>query len=473
MIGDSVSLKMWAAVNNTLLNSTTTIAPFHVPINAGPTSEGVRCIAEWLGTDPDRWDAITYNFVRDARPQLSAASAPFGLTRCLQGMWNIGPDDCDLRKNSDGRYLDAALETYIGGLANLTATLALTRAAKDGAVFFVNTNPTADVKECCTSWPHAPPLAPGMLGTHSCYQRTSVYNAAAAELLAPYNISVVDIYAWAVKRCGDPRTWGYSCDIVPQPNCTSPQPGQTCPRGACHDKQAYCNTTDHNCYNGTNCGACQVHPSSRAGPTGFMSGSDYFSIPVSEAVKKALLTDDASAAARRERVSACPPKSACFPWGPFRAPCNATQRSLLPVFCDPTQPFAARARELVSKLTLAEKVSQLSNGKPPQPIPRLGIPAYEWWGEASHGIATSASVTFRPPTPSATSFPEQIGTAASFDAELFGMVGEAIGKEARAMMNAGNAGGTFWAPNINVRASLSLLGVCSARFDRPPLAIRL
>ena len=165
---------------------------------------------------------------------------------------------------------------------------------------------------------------------------------------------------------------------------------------------------------------------------------------------KALLTDDASAAARRERVSACPPKSACFPWGPFRAPCNATQRSLLPVFCDPTQPFAARARELVSKLTLAEKVSQLSNGKPPQPIPRLGIPAYEWWGEASHGIATSASVTFRPPTPSATSFPEQIGTAASFDAELFGMVGEAIGKEARAMMNAGNGYSTFWAPVVNL-----------------------
>ena len=164
------------------------------------------------------------------------------------------------------------------------------------------------------------------------------------------------------------------------------------------------------------------------------------------------------------------PRPACLPlWPrpaadgsrdrPSESDClvSQAQRSLLPIFCDPTQPFAARARDLVSKLTLAEKVSQLSNGKPPQPIPRLGIPAYEWWGEASHGIATSASVTFRPPTPSATSFPEQIGTAASFDAELFGMIGEAIGKEARAMMNAGNAGGTFWAPNINVRAPLSLL----------------
>ena len=62
MIGDSVSLKMWGAVNATLLNSTTDIAPFHVPINGGPTSEGVHCISEWLGADLDRWDAISYNF---------------------------------------------------------------------------------------------------------------------------------------------------------------------------------------------------------------------------------------------------------------------------------------------------------------------------------------------------------------------------------------------------------------------------
>ncbi len=266
MIGDSVSLKMWDAVNNSLLNSTTDVAPFHVPINAGPAGEGVRCIAEWLGADPDRWDVITYNF----------------------GMWNIGPDDCNLTQSNYGRYVDTALETYIGGLANITATLIQTRAGKTGKVFFVNTNPTADVKECCTSSPHEPPLAKGMLGTHSCYQRTNIYNEAAAALVTPHNISVIDIYGWAVKRCGPPETWGYGCDIVPQPNCNIPQPGQTCPEGQCHDKQAYCNSTDHNCYNMTNCDACQVHPSSRPGPTGFMSGGDYFSIPVAEAVKQAL-----------------------------------------------------------------------------------------------------------------------------------------------------------------------------------------
>ena len=154
----------------------------------------------------------------------------------------------------------------------------------------------------------------------------------------------------------------------------------------------------------------------------------------------------------------CPPKAFCFPSaksckscvGPIHAPCNATTRKSLPTFCDPTAPTHARASELVSKLTLAEKISQLSNGKPPAAIERLGIPAWQWWSEASHGIAYSAGVAFRAPTPSATSFPEQIGTAATFDSELFGLIGEAVGAEARAMMNAGNAGGTFWAPNINI-----------------------
>ena len=86
------------------------------------------------------------------------------------------------------------------------------------------------------------------------------------------------------------------------------------------------------------------------------------------------------------------------------------------------------------------------DGKPPAAITRLGIPSWEWWSEAAHGIAYSTGVQFRDPTPCATSFPEQIGLAASFDTELFGLVGDAVGAEARAMMNAGNSFGTFWAP---------------------------
>ena len=65
-----------------------------------------------------------------------------------------------------------------------------------------------------------------------------------------------DVRVWGGWVCR--RSWGYGCDIVPQPNCTSPQRGQTCPKGVCHDKKAYCNSTDHMCYNTTNCDACQA-----------------------------------------------------------------------------------------------------------------------------------------------------------------------------------------------------------------------
>eukprot|EP01051_Picozoa_sp_SAG22_P011696 SAG22_NODE_1148_length_5359_cov_2.946958_10_plen_83_part_00 len=57
---------------------------------------------------------------------------------------------------------------------------------------------------------------------------------------------------------------------------------------------------------------------------------------------------------------------------------------------------------------------------------------------------------FRPPTPYGTSFPEPGLTGATFDKALFSTVGEVIGAEGRAMANAGNAGLTFWAPNINI-----------------------
>ena len=83
-------------------------------------------------------------------------------------------------------------------------------------------------------------------------------------------------------------------------------------------------------------------------------------------------------------------------------------------------------------------------------IDRLGIPAYQWWGEAQHGVCQSPSVQFRAPTPVGTSFPEPGLTAATFDKELFSEVGTTIGTEGRAMANAGNAGLTFWAPNINI-----------------------
>ncbi|KAG8503898.1 hypothetical protein CXB51_001855 [Gossypium anomalum] len=113
-------------------------------------------------------------------------------------------------------------------------------------------------------------------------------------------------------------------------------------------------------------------------------------------------------------------------------------------FCKPTLPINQRVQDLISRLTLEEKISQLVNSAPP--IPRLGIPEYEWWSEALHGVAyfpgLHTGMSLNGTIQSATSFPQVILTAASFDA---------VGREARAVYNAGQATGmTFWAPNINI-----------------------
>ncbi|KAL4310705.1 hypothetical protein GQ457_01G011800 [Hibiscus cannabinus] len=122
-------------------------------------------------------------------------------------------------------------------------------------------------------------------------------------------------------------------------------------------------------------------------------------------------------------------------------------------FCNTTLSINQRVHDLISRLTLDEKISQLVNTAPP--IPRLGIPDYEWWSEALHGIAYFSTVhtgmRFNGTIQAATSFPQVILTAASFDVHLWYRIGQAIGKEARALYNAGQATGmTFWAPNINI-----------------------
>jgi len=83
-------------------------------------------------------------------------------------------------------------------------------------------------------------------------------------------------------------------------------------------------------------------------------------------------------------------------------------------------------------------------------VPRLSLPPYQWWNEALHGVAVSPGVVFAPPTPVATSFPQVIGTASSWNASLWAALGGAIAREARAFSNAGHAGLTFWTPNLNV-----------------------
>lgn len=116
-------------------------------------------------------------------------------------------------------------------------------------------------------------------------------------------------------------------------------------------------------------------------------------------------------------------------------------------YLDPKKPIDERVRDLVSRMTLDEKVHQMMNSAPA--IPRLGIPAYDWWNEALHGVARSGVATV---------FPQAIGLAATFDDKLALQESTAISDEARAMYNAAQAdnyhqrygGLTFWTPNINI-----------------------
>ncbi|KMZ67994.1 Beta-xylosidase, family GH3 [Zostera marina] len=118
-------------------------------------------------------------------------------------------------------------------------------------------------------------------------------------------------------------------------------------------------------------------------------------------------------------------------------------------FCNRTLPIQLRASSLVSLLTLPEKILLLSNNA--SSVPRLGIPSYEWWSESLHGVSLNGpGVNFRHPIPSATNFPQVILLASSFNRTLWFDVARAIAVEARAMFNTGQAGVTFWAPNVNV-----------------------
>lgn len=119
------------------------------------------------------------------------------------------------------------------------------------------------------------------------------------------------------------------------------------------------------------------------------------------------------------------------------------------IWRDPDRPLRARADDLIRRLSLAEKVAQLQNAAPA--IPRLGLPAYDYWNEALHGVANNGVATV---------FPQAIGGAASWNPALFREEGRIIGIEGRAKhndyasQNNGDskwwAGLTFWTPNINI-----------------------
>ncbi len=106
-----------------------------------------------------------------------------------------------------------------------------------------------------------------------------------------------------------------------------------------------------------------------------------------------------------------------------------------------------KARALVAQMTVEERAGQLVYSAPA--IERLGIPAYNWWNEALHGVARAGQATV---------FPQAIGLGATFDTQLLQDVAQAISVEARAKYNAQSASGdrgiykglTFWSPNVNI-----------------------
>jgi beta-glucosidase len=117
-----------------------------------------------------------------------------------------------------------------------------------------------------------------------------------------------------------------------------------------------------------------------------------------------------------------------------------------PAYLDTSLPPQVRAADLVHRMTLQEKVSQLVNGA--RAIPRLGVPSYNWWSEALHGVAVNGT----------TEFPEPVGLGATFDASGIHEMAHDIGIEGRVVhdkaVRAGRStifhGLDFWAPNINI-----------------------
>jgi len=126
-----------------------------------------------------------------------------------------------------------------------------------------------------------------------------------------------------------------------------------------------------------------------------------------------------------------------------QSPCTRTTCPYL----NPALPPEERAKDIVARMTLPEEVSQTLNQA--SAIPRLGVPDYDWWSEALHGVARNGV---------ATNFPQSIGLAASFDTVLIRRVADAIGTEGRAKYNEAQHNGdhrrfsglTFWSPNVNI-----------------------
>jgi beta-glucosidase len=141
--------------------------------------------------------------------------------------------------------------------------------------------------------------------------------------------------------------------------------------------------------------------------------------------------------------------AALLMYAPSPAPAqNTASGADKPAYLNPSLPPAERAADLVHRMTLEEKASQLVNQA--RAIPRLNVPAYDWWSEALHGVAVNGT----------TEFPEPIGLAATFDPATIHQMAVDISIEGRIKhvqalrANGGSSdifqGLDFWAPNINI-----------------------
>lgn len=126
---------------------------------------------------------------------------------------------------------------------------------------------------------------------------------------------------------------------------------------------------------------------------------------------------------------------------------SGNTRDEQPAYLDTSLPLDARVNDLVSRMTLAEKISQMYNEAPA--IERLGVAEYNWWNEALHGVARAGKATV---------FPQAIGLAATFNKPLLHEVATVISDEARAKHHYfvdedvvfRYTGLTFWSPNVNI-----------------------
>ena len=123
------------------------------------------------------------------------------------------------------------------------------------------------------------------------------------------------------------------------------------------------------------------------------------------------------------------------------------QQANVPVYENYSLPIDERVDDLISRMNIEEKASQMMDAA--SALPKLNVPQYGWWSEALHGVARAGKATV---------FPQAIGMAATFDPELIKEVSTAISDEGRAMYNVAVKRGfheicqglTFWSPNINI-----------------------